>query len=103
MNAYRQKIKKDFLQFSGIDRAAISREAHKKAGGYAFFCYFTGCPGKNLLTTMTGSEQADFAGAFCTKAVLTDLFFKLTCKIVAKSSPGKCIFIIFDGKSGISV
>lgn len=46
----------------------------QKAGGYAFFCYFTGCPGKNLLTTMTDSEQAAFAGAFCTKAVLTDLF-----------------------------
>ena len=99
----RKKIKENLFQFSGVDRSSVCRKSDKETGDDFFFCDLTGGTFENFLSAVTDGDQATFAGAFCTKAVLTDLLFKLTCKIVAKSSPGKRIFIIFDGKSGISV
>ena len=48
---YREKIKKNFLKFCGIDRTSVGRKTNEETGGNAFFINLTGGSGQDFLTT----------------------------------------------------
>ena len=61
LHAFRQKIEKDFNQFTGIDGPAEGGKAHLEAGGDALLITLAGGAGKDFRPRIAGGDEAAFS------------------------------------------
>ena len=83
-DAGRNKIEEDFLQLSGVNCAAIGREADMEAEPDAVPGDFTGSSGQDFLSAAGDGNQAAFAGTLGLEIKMSRFLSKLADQIILK-------------------